>query len=379
MIYLGISSIGLIASLILCYLVSLRLTGWTVVLPYLMLIYAGTTHLSVGSSIQPQIDGTIGVALLCGAYLLMYFGIFVQKNIIWQFILLMISAMLITFGKNEWPIIFLLALMGSMGLYLFLNLFNRQFARPISSSIAHAGLLKKRLAFEITPLFMGILLGIIFCISLSPVDYFSGFSLMKNIASQHYLPWNVVFTYLDILKPLGIFFGAAVVLTYLRLKVSFQVFSFLPFIYFLLALGIAIGFIASGYLGDGFPRYYAPCLMLFMMYCISILPKVISKLHRFWLALVIAILTILIYKNYLILEVYRTTSISITIPGDTNWKKNDLVRTAKLSTENPQQVYLIDAAIIYYFPEVNFISADMGKFTAEELLKNYKNKTLVEK
>jgi hypothetical protein len=58
-------------------------------------------------------------------------------------------------------------------------------------------------------------------------------------------------------------------------------------------------------------------------------------------------------------------------------EKNDLVRTAKLSKENPDQVYFIDASIMYYFPNTNFISSDMGKFAAEDIIKNYKNKILI--
>ena len=113
------------------------------------------------------------------------------------------------------------------------------------------------------------------------------------------------------------------------------------------------------------------------MYLITLLPEVLQTLNRLWLAPILVFMVMLIYQNYQILEVYRTTSISITVPGDNNWKKNDLVRIAKLSKENPHQVYLIDASIIYYFPDTNFISSDMGKLAAEELLKKYKNKILV--
>jgi len=377
MIYLGISSIGLIASLILCYLVSLRLVGWAVFLPYLLFIYAGTTHLSVGSSIQPQLDGTIGVALLCSAYLMMYLSLSAQLKTKLCFFLLMMSGMLISFGKNEWPIVFLVALLGSMGFYFFAKVATRKFTIPNSIRVIKTTLLKKISAFKITPLLLGIMLGSILCILLSPADYFSGYSLMGNIAAQRYAPWHLVLSYLDILKPLSIFIGIAVGLTYLQFKFSLQVFSYLPFIYFLFALGITIGFIYSGYLGDGFPRYFAPSLMLIMMYCINLLPIVMQIIHRLWLVPILVILMLLIYNNYQIIEVYRTTSISITIPGDTNWKKNDLVRAAKLSNENSNQVYLIDASIVYYYPEANFISADMGKPAAEDLLKNYKNKILI--
>lgn len=376
-VYLGISLVGLIASLMICYLVSLRLSGLTVVLPYLLFIYAATTHLSIGSSIQPQLDGSIGVALLCSAYLLMFLGCHIQSSMKRRFFLLVFSATLISFGKNEWPIIFLTVLFVSLVLYFSsIKLCNR-FANHTSIGFNKV-IYKDRLTLKITALLLGIFLGVMISIALSPDHYYSWFALIKNVSSQDYATWTLLLRYWDILKPIFIFLGFATLLTYLRFKVSCQIFGYLPFIYFLFALGITTAYIFSGYLGDGFPRYLAPSLMIFTVYCVTLLPNLThAPLNRLWAPLSTVLLILLIYQNYKILDVYFTTSISITIPGDINWKKNDLVRIAKLSKENPDHVYLIDASIIYYFPDTNFISADMGKSAADALLKNYTNKILV--
>jgi hypothetical protein len=355
-IFLLIASIGFISCLMVCFLVSLRLSGISILIPYLIIFYASSSPLLVGASIQPQLDGTIGVALISLSFLFMYIASqkFFKGNICYT--LLFFSGLLLAICKNEWPLAFIASLIGFLILYFLarkINVSNKKFTNTFLP-------IEKVQNSELSTLLIGLLIGIGLSVAISPSDYLSGFSLMSNIEKGNHSSLALVKNYQDALFPLGGLFISGILLTIVNLYRPLSATPLLPLIYFIFAANIALGFISSGWIGDGFPRYYAPPILLMALYLIFLLPQTTNKLGVLFVISAIIILVILSYNNLKSLEIYRKNSISITVPGDTNWIKSDLDKAAKAYLLDPNTVSISHSSVYYYFPAVNFISRDLG-------------------
>ena len=108
-VFLGLSSVGFLSLCFLSYLVSLRLSGYKALLPFLVLFYFTTTHLAIGSSIQPQLDGAFGFLLLSNAALLIYLGSRASSPHWSKLSLNFLAGFLVALCKNEWPLTLLVS------------------------------------------------------------------------------------------------------------------------------------------------------------------------------------------------------------------------------------------------------------------------------
>ena len=358
-VFLSISVFGYFALSCVCLIASLRMGGVLKAFPFLLLLYASSTVLAVGSSIQPQLDGSIGVLLLGISFLLITLDASYNFNSKISFLLIFSAGFLISLCKNEWPIALLISVIIILLAKPLLKLLN------FSNKTTWIAVDEKR---RLQILILWILAGIITCIFLSPSDYFSGYKLMRAIGDQHYSPWKLIETYQDLLKPLGILMLMSGFLAALNFKQLFSK-NILISVYLVFACGVVIGFINSGWLGDSFPRYFAPPLLLIAGYCIVTLSQ-LSKMRQ-WLAAIFCIPILFwgVWKNMQILNVYAQSSISITVPGDTNWIKNDILSVAQRSRENPNAVFIAHSSVRYYFPGAQFVSMDYGESGAKEILK----------
>lgn len=367
-IFLGISLIGFISCLAVCLLVSFKLNGIATLIPYLLLIYASSSPFLVGASIQPQLDGTIGLALLCTSFLLIYITSqdYIKRNR--RYTLLLLGGILLSLCKNEWPLAFMASIFGFLFLNFLSGIIGQYYPRLSFLSFSFETIKSS----GIIALSIGLVIGVVVSITLSPLDYFSGFHLMNSVEKRHYSSLALLKNYREILIPLGGLFITGVIFTIASFYNKNSARFFLPLVYFIFAINIALGFIWSGWLGDGFPRYYAPPTMLATIYLIALLPLVANKIRDSISVASILFLAFLIFGNAKALVIYYKNSISITVPGDTNWIQSDLKRAYITSNEDPNAVSMTHSSVYFYFPSTNFISRDLGdENNAKTLIRNY--------
>jgi hypothetical protein len=367
-IFLGIASIGFISCLALCLLVSFKLNGIAILIPYLLLLYASSTPFLVGASIQPQLDGTIGLALLCTSFLLIYITSqgYIKGN--HRFILHLLGGILLSLCKNEWPLAFIVSIFGLLILNYLLRMIGKSYPRLSFLSFSFETIKSS----GIITLSIGLVIGVVVSIALSPSDYFSGFHLMNSVEKRHYSSLALLKNYREILMPLGGLIITGTIFTIASLYQKNYAQSFLPLIYFIFAINIALGFIWSGWLGDGFPRYYAPPTLLATLYIIVLFPLVLNKIKNSITVVLVLFLAFLIFGNTKALTIYYKNSISITVPGDTNWIQSDLKRAYTTSNKDPNAVSMTHSSVYFYFPSTNFISRDLGdENNAKTLIRKY--------
>ena len=363
-IFLALSSIGFLALCFISYLVSLRLSGYRAILPFLVLFYFTTTHLSIGSSIQPQLDGAFGFLLLSNAALLIYLGSRLSVRHWSKLPIYFLAGFLIALCKNEWP----LTLLVSVVLVFCLMFAYRAIAsyRGISVDVNQNGF---NLLVGIG-LISGCLAGMGFCYLFSPNDYLSGFGLMKNIHGSRDSHLKIFFQTLrfnyQILTPcivmliLGLWCIKKNWKTLLSQEIGLL-------ILYVMSFGILAGFMQSGWGGDGFPRYYLPPLLLSGIFLITQIPSVLPQSTKAIVSKRFAVIFgLAIVFNYGSLFIKFERGESLTVPSNYVDVKKALIGAAAINKKDPYGVMVHQVGLGFYFPGTNFITLDIGR---EEALK----------
>ena len=363
-VFLGLSSVGFLSLCFLSYLVSLRLSGYKALLPFLVLFYFTTTHLAIGSSIQPQLDGAFGFLLLSNAALLIYLGSRASSPHWSKLSLNFLAGFLVALCKNEWPLTLLVSVVlvyclmfayRTIASYRDISVDTHQNSRNLSVGIG---------------LILGCLVGMGFCYLFSPNDYLAGFGLMKNIHGSQGSHLKIFFQTLrfnyQILTP-------CIVMLILGLWCIWKNWKSLLnqemglFILYILSFGILAGFMQSGWGGDGFPRYYLPPLLLSGIFLITQLPSALPQLTKAIVSKSFAvILGLAIVINYSALLIKFERGESLTVPSNYVDVKNALIGAAAINKKDPYGVMVHQVGLGFYFPGTNFITLDIGR---EEALK----------
>ena len=202
-----------------------------------VLFYGLTTPLAIGGSIQPQIDASVGVALVgLAAWLLTAaWGRGLQ---VWAAIA---AGVLVGFGKQEWT----LAFAAAWGVVLLLSKLWRCANRNVLGGFA-----------------LGLGVGTALTYGLSPSDYLASFNLM-----DHFLSKSSDVNRLELLMQWRSYLVPVLVVLLLMTIAGVgrlpQLVRESPGAVITAggAWAIALGFAAAGWSGDGFPRYYAPALV----------------------------------------------------------------------------------------------------------------------
>jgi hypothetical protein len=199
--------------------------------------YALTTPLAVGGSIQPQIDGGFGVLTVgVAATLLLPSPGRAAHALRW-----LIAGVVVGLGRAEWT----LAFAGVSGAVLL---------------AAIAMKTPKSVCWLCLALLAGLSMGVAISCAVSPADYAGNFSVARRVfgyASQ----WMIACRERQYVIPLCALLAAVVVASLRdigsRLREA-------PGLLIVAGSGaiIFLGFAASGFSGDGFPRYYSPALAL---------------------------------------------------------------------------------------------------------------------
>jgi hypothetical protein len=203
-------------------------------------LWSLTSPLAVGASIEPQLDGSVGVLLLGTATTLLAFGDVERRSAHWYFFS---AGVLAGLGKQEWALAFAVATLGAA----FLSLWPTSARR--NRGIAFA-------AFSI-----GLALAVALSYAISPADYREGFAIMVSFYSQtgghlwalERPQWPLTLPVVVLILADGAFL--AIVLRRVLRQAPGLLLAYLG------ATGIAIGYAISGWTGDDFPRYFAPPLV----------------------------------------------------------------------------------------------------------------------
>ena len=202
-----------------------------------LLFYGLTTPLAIGGSIQPQIDASVGVALVgLAAFLLT--AVWGPGLQVWAAIA---AGVLVGFGKQEWT----LAFAAAWGVVLLLSKLWRCANASTLGGFA-----------------LGLGVGTALTYGLSPSDYLASFNLM-----DHFLSKSSDVNRLELLMQWRSYLAPVLLLLLLMTITGIgrlpQLVRQSPGAVITAggAWAIALGFAAAGWSGDGFPRYYAPALV----------------------------------------------------------------------------------------------------------------------
>jgi hypothetical protein len=363
-VFLGLSSVGFLSLCFLSYLVSLRLSGYKALLPFLVLFYFTTTHLAIGSSIQPQLDGAFGFLLLSNAALLVYLGSRPSTPNWSNLPLNFLAGFLVALCKNEWPLTLLVSVV-----LVYCVMFTYRAIVSYRGISADANQNSTNLLVGIG-LILGCLAGMGFCYLFSPNDYLAGFGLMKNIHGSRESHLKIFFQTLrfnyQILTPSLVMLALGLWCIWKNWKSLLNQEIGLLTLY-VLSFGILAGFMQSGWGGDGFPRYYLPPLLLSGIFLITQIPSALPQsskpivMKSFTLIFGLAILF-----NYGSLFIKFERGESLTVPSNYVEVKKSLIGAAAINKKDPYGVMVHQVGLGFYFPGTNFIALDIGR---EEVLK----------
>lgn len=360
-----ITSVGILSLLILGYLKSVNFSVQQRLYICLFSFYVFTTPLALGGSIQPQLDGSIGVLIFGLLSLMLYLSGSKYLNIFSKDLLLFNAGVVSALGKNEWAYAFF----GAHLIIVILGMLNKMICRDQYCFINYRTLL-----FTCGGIFFGVLISWI----LSPNDYMAWFDVARRT--------NKSFNALDSFIANLNYIYPVVILGFLAFTVQLQSFikksvSQTSLVLFLAGLLIFMAYMGNGWPGDGFPRYYIPPLVLFFasLLCsdfLSALQRGVTLKQLYWVTILFTLINVTSLANSYI----NFTSITSS-PGkplQLHLEKIHLINSE--SKTSPNAVYFYDSSLAYYYPDISFMGSDLGWDSAKELTeKNYPGKVLVKK
>jgi hypothetical protein len=308
--------------------------------PLAAVAYALTTPLAVGASVQPQVDGSVGSLLVGTAAFLLV----ATESTRWAKLAFPVAGALIGLGRHEWALAFSIAGLGASFL---------------------AALLRTGRAGVSLGFVAGIAAGVGISLAVSTADYISSFHVMKRVYALprdhiallwRQVPWTAPVLLLGLL-------AAGLIVASLR-----RIASERPGTVILAAggIGIAAGFAASGFGGDGFPRYYAPAL-------IALAYAVVALAHGAWPRSVLRLATgafaagVLANAWWLCDNRLRDVSITSSPGTHLGTLRAQLARSAgRVKAE--RAIVVEHSSLWLYFPDADFIGRDMGPEGARQFL-----------
>jgi hypothetical protein len=321
-----------------------RVSAAAALAPLSVALWALTTPLAVSASLQPQLDGSVGVLLLGTAGTLLAVGDIGQSAGRWRFLA---AGTLSGLGKHEWALAFAAAALGAAIVTLLLS------AERRTTVLAFAAFL------------LGLALAVALSYAISPDDYRDGWQIMTTFYSMtggqlwaiEPPQWSLTLPVVALVLLDGAFL--ALVLRRLLRTAPGLLLAYLG------ATAIAVGYTLSGWHGDNFPRYLTPPLV--------ILPTIFVTLWlRFGHAVVPAVRWMIVAAALLglgasytsLAESHRSGVALGDLRGEPLAKlAQDYAAAAKLGRDSHGVVFTVTTTWVYH-QEINFISAGLGKTDA---------------
>jgi hypothetical protein len=320
----------------------------TATAPLAVTLWSLTTPLAVGASIEPQIDGSVGVLLLGTAATLLAVGNIEQSSARWRFLA---AGLLAGLGKHEWALAFAAATLGTA---MFCLLFLDQ-RKPAIMALA---------AFLI-----GLVLTVALSYAVSPEDFRDGFDVMADFYSR---TGGQLWALEKAQRPFTLPVAALVVIDGVFLVIVLRpLLRAAPglFVAYLGASAITIGYTVSGWQGDFFPRYFAPPLLILAIVFVALWLRFKDAISPAVGWTIVAAALFGLAANYGVLAGSYDSKVSIT-----SWRgtplaelEQDYALAASLARNGRRIVYAFTPAWIYS-QDINYISAGLAKSDAIELV-----------
>ncbi len=311
-------------------------------------VWALTSPLAVGASIQPQVDGSVGVLLLGTAATLLALGDIRHPAGRWRFLL---AGLIAGLGKHEWALAFAAAALASSVICL-IDTPNR-----------------RRNAAAFAVFLIGLALAVALSYAISPVDYRAGFNVMANIFERtggelwalQSAQWPFTVPVIALALIDGVFI-AAVARPLVRTAPGLL-------LAYLGAAAIVIGYAASGWRGDNFPRYFAPPLIIFALVFVGLWLRFRNVIVPAVGWTIVAGTLVGLGANYQFLAASHHSQVSL---GDLRGAalaqiEQNYAAAAKLGHDTNGVVFTVTTTWIYH-QGINFISAGLGKDGAAEYI-----------
>ena len=307
-----------------------------------------TSPLAVSASIQPQVDGSVGVMLLGTAAILLALGDIKQSAACWRFLM---AGLLAGLGKHEWALAFAAAAVGALIICLF----------DVS------GRRRRGAAFAV--FLVGLALAAALSYAVSPSDYRAGFAVMTNIfertGGELWALQPAQWPFTVPVVTLALIDGVFIVV------VSRQLIRTAPglLLAYLAAIAIGIGYAVSGWHGDNFPRYFAPPFVMLALVFVALWLRFGDLLspRAGWVA--VALVVIGLAANYHFLAASHDNQVALgDLRGEPLLKiEQDYAAAAKLARDTDGVVFTVTTTWIYH-QGINFISTGLGKDGAAEYI-----------
>jgi hypothetical protein len=362
-IFFSLFLVGFFSVLLVLFLSQKCVTKRSYLLLSILVLFFFTTPLLVGGSIQAQLEGSFGVALFGLSGFLSYLGAYRLKKT--SFILIFIAGVLLSLCKNEWP----LTALSAASIYILISCFKR------IKAIVGSG--HKQQVYIAIIYILGILSGMLFCYVFSPKDYVDGYVFMKNINAARMSILALIQAVGHLIYPAAIIVALAGFIFIFNLKNYLKQGSIL-FIWIVTGTALFAGFLHSGWIGDGFPRYFIPSTISLLFVLLLTLPY-LSKNKMNYL---IGFLLIGCCFNLLSLTRAKLSSESITsVPGlNLDRMKTGMKALADKNITDPNLIPYGYFGSRYYFPEADIISNGFGLSGAKFIIEKFGNEkmTLIE-
>ena len=311
--------------------------SWIAALVAGVVLYGLSTPLAVGSSIQPQIDGSVGVFLIGMASWLLTWRAATTPACLAAGT----AGVLVGFGKQEW----VMALMAAVIATLVLGGFRWPRAWRVSLACV-----------------VGLVVGSCLTYQLSPSDYFASFDLMDRFLakSSGVNRFDLLSSWSNYLVPL---LFILLVMTAVGLRRWSLLLQQNPgsLIVGCTSWAIALGYAAAGWVGDGFPRYYSPALVAALYALVSFAEvQSLQRVNRLPLWIAFGALGCGLFINIGVIGPGLSNRVSITsMPGlPTKPLVRRFTELAQMKSAPNSPVYVDHSSLWIYAPHLSFVHFD---------------------
>ena len=334
------------------------LGGIAAAVPILIAGYVLTTPLAVGASVQPQIDGSVGVFLIGVAAWIA--GVRPEGRS-WPFVAALLAGFVAALGKHEWAATLVAA---TVTVWIAVAV-----ARALLPGAEDAQAVR-RMHRTAAGLIAGSALGVLFCLGVSAQEYLYGFSLMDRISRMHNTAVAQFMRNLPFVYPLWglIAVTVGILLAFAARRVLVE--RFLACVFAVWGTGIAVGFLWGAWVGDGFPRYFMPPLLLVGLFVILSCPRVLPAFPKPLTAVLALCVAGGIAANLASLHDSATRGLSVTSHPGRNLTAFPAHLDRVIRRAHEEGIIIVDSSSVgIYSKTVEFVSEDMGWDGAVQLVR----------
>lgn len=312
-----------------------------------------TTPIMVGGSIQPQLDGSLGVMLIAVAAFAIYFSMRRRTLIPAALFGGFIAAM----GKNEWALTLLAATAAVMAASWF-------FRRRAGAAEA---IPMRRVAVLGGCVIAGVVAGSLTSYAIDSWNFLHGLMLMVDFQKKSSSRWLEQFVArLPFNWPVYPLALASVLVALVGLKKLLS-HSVHHAVLLLWGLGLFAGFFISSWAGDGFPRYFCTPIFCLLFFLAAFLPR--APLAPGAKIAGILLLVLGLAFNIISLNAFSVERRALGSSPTTTMDNHSLMLDSSLAKvkARPGALVTVNTDFAFYYPKCDFIANSTPEDRAAEL------------